>query len=322
LKEFIRSVCVKYFLPPLRVFSHLVTRRRPIVVSKSSEWFIGIYRGRSPFELSDSPECGNPVLTGAHVTDVRAEFVADPFMVKDAGKWFMFFEVLNLNRQKGEIGMATSADAHHWQYRKIVLSEPFHLSYPLVFQWENNYYLVPESYEIGELRIYRARRFPDEWEFAGTLLKGVFADHSIFQHGYSWWLFANTEPLSGDNLRLFFADTPFGPWREHPKSPVVTNDGRVARPGGRTLVTGGQLIRFAQDCSPTYGRSVNAFIIRTLSRTDYLEEPFPGNPILSPGKSAWTMHGMHHVDAYEIGPDDWVACVDGYRRKLTTELQY
>ena len=52
------------------------------------------------------------------------------------------------------------------------------------------------------------------------------------------------------------------------------------------------------------------------------EEPFPGNPILSPGKSAWTMHGMHHLDAHELGPDDWVACVDGYRRKLTTELQY
>ncbi len=44
--------------------------------------------------------------------------------------WFTFFEVLSREYGRGEIGLAASVDGFEWQYRQIVLREPFHLSYP------------------------------------------------------------------------------------------------------------------------------------------------------------------------------------------------
>src|SRR5215471_15310209 len=79
-------------------------------------WSIGIYSGRSPFELSSA--ASNPVLSAGDVTDVPARFVADPFMIKVDGLWHMFFEVLNNQNDRGEIGMAVSRDGLGWQYQQ------------------------------------------------------------------------------------------------------------------------------------------------------------------------------------------------------------
>ena len=49
----------------------------------SQIWSIGIYTGESPVSLRPSPNVQNPVLTHAHVTDIAASFVADPFMVHE-----------------------------------------------------------------------------------------------------------------------------------------------------------------------------------------------------------------------------------------------
>src|SRR2546421_181275 len=92
-------------------------------------WSIGIYTGRSPFDLTSSPGAANPVLSAHSVHDVRARFVADPFLVRHGGLWHMLFEVLNDDTRKGEIGWAVSTDARRWSYRRIVLAESFHLSY-------------------------------------------------------------------------------------------------------------------------------------------------------------------------------------------------
>src|ERR1700757_5102498 len=72
-------------------------------------WSIGIYSGRSPFDLAPR-QSKNPVLTRKSVLDVAAAFVADPFMLHVNHVWYMFFEVMNWRANKGEIGLATSED--------------------------------------------------------------------------------------------------------------------------------------------------------------------------------------------------------------------
>src|SRR5437762_1107483 len=98
-------------------------------------WSIGIYTGASPLRLRPAGGGVNPILQRAHVGDVTAGFVADPFLVRRGGVWNMFFEVLNHATERGEIGLATSSDGFGWTYQQIVLFEPFHLSNPHVFEW-------------------------------------------------------------------------------------------------------------------------------------------------------------------------------------------
>lgn len=108
-------------------------------VGTQTEFSIGIYVGESPFHFVPCSGTSNPVLTNKDVTDVNALFVADPFMAKEGSEWYMFFEVMNKTDHKGEIGLAISSDGIEWNYKQIVLSEPFHLSYPYVFKWEGNF---------------------------------------------------------------------------------------------------------------------------------------------------------------------------------------
>lgn len=278
-----------------------------------AEWSIGIYQGESPLALWPAAEVVNPVLTRAEVTDVAAVFVADPFMLRVQDSWYLFFEVMNWRANKGEIGLATSGDGLNWTYRHIVLAEPFHLSYPYVFEWAGEYFMIPESYQAGAIRLYKARRFPREWALVGTLLEGPFlADASVFRHGGHWWLFAETKPDQHGTLRLYHADALGGPWVEHPESPVIKEKPNSARPAGRILLLDDKPVRFAQNCEPNYGTAVRAFEILELTPASYREREFDRSPVLRPSGHGWNAAGMHHLDPHRLDDGSWIACVDGW----------
>lgn len=278
-------------------------------------WSVGIYnlevQDRS-LKLHARP--GNPVLTAADITDIPARFVADPFLIRDQEKFYLFFEVLGVDR--GVIGLATSADGLRWRYERVVLEEPFHLSYPNVFKWKDEYYLVPESVAVNSVRLYKATHFPDGWKFLKPIIADrALVDSTVLIHQDLLWLFSSSQ--DGQNLHLFYADRPEGPWHEHPESPIVSGNGRDARPAGNILDTGERLIRFSQDSQEygeKYGKAVRGFEIMTLTREEYRERPLEDNPLLKGSGAGWNGMGMHQISAWPLNGERWIAAVDGKRR--------
>lgn len=264
-------------------------------------------------DLVDHPGVTNPVLTHDNVTDVRASFVADPFMLRVDEIWYMFFEVMNRQTAKGEIGLATSRDSLNWIYQQIVLAEDFHLSYPNVFEWKNEYYMIPETIEPGVVRLYKAQTFPFQWSLVGPILSVRSADPSVFRYGDRWWMFTCSSPYEHDALRLYFADDLIGPWIEHPASPIVKSNKQIARPAGRVVVSNKSITRFAQDCVLRYGHNVRAFALQELTATSYSEQEYSASPILQASGRGWNALGMHHLDAHSLPQGGWIACVDGLR---------
>lgn len=282
-------------------------------------WSIGMLGGDEPTRLASLPGVPNPVLSRHQVDDVPAAFVADPFMTHHRGSWWMFFEVMNKNRQKGEIGLARSADGRAWSYLGIVLAEPFHLSYPYVFAWKGEHYMLPETLDRRGVSLYRATDFPHRWRLEATLIEGRLADPSILRFADHWWLFAcpqppDSEPGHHDELRLFHAPRLREGWREHPRSPIVSGNPATARPGGRVLDGPHRPIRFAQVCTPAYGMKVRAFEILTLTPEAYEERELAESPVLEGSGSGWNGFAMHHVDAHRLPSGKWIACVDGRAR--------
>lgn len=275
-------------------------------------WSIGIYSGNSPYHLAPLPDVANPVLSGQSVRDVSASFVADPFMIQVKGVWYMFFEVLNALTDKGEIGLAISDNGFDWLYQEIVLSEAFHLSYPYVFEWQGEYYMIPETLKAEAVSLYKAQSFPTHWSYLGPLINGSFADPSIFHFDNRWWMFACSTPYQHNELRLYSAEELMGPWKEHPKSPIVEGNKRMARPAGRVTILNDKVIRFAQDCIPLYGSQVRAFEISQLTTTSYVEAEHASSPVLTASGSGWNGLGMHHVDPHLLPDGRWIACVDGF----------
>lgn len=272
------------------------------------KWSIAIYRGASPLALLAVDPRGRATLTARDVTDVPANAVADPFLLQRDGQIVMFFEVMNSDSDRGEIAYATSQDGLAWHYGAVVLREPFHLSYPQVFEWQGAVYMIPETRQANSVRLYRADDFPCGWRYVDTLLQGAFADSTLHFDGRLWWLFAQR---GLDELCLFISNSPAGPWRKHPCSPLWPGNRRRTRPGGRMLVHDGRLIRFAQDGWPSYGSFLRAFQIDRLDEQGYEEHELPESPILGATRSGWNALAMHHIDAIQTKDGHWLAAVDG-----------
>lgn len=273
-------------------------------------WSIGIYKGPSPFDLQDPPDISNPVLTGMDVTDVDAKYVADPFLVMEDGRSYLFFEVVNRATLQGDLAYAESVDGRNFEYKKIIIDEPFHLSYPYVFEWENEYYLIPESHHDLSVRLYKAISFPDKWEYLGNLLNGFhYADPSIVRYKDKWWLFLTGSPQN-DALNIFYSDDLMKGWKPHPQNPVVKSNAHFSRPGGRVIVHENRLFRFAQDTEPRYGIQVFAFEVITLSAESYQEKMVMEKPVVTMSGEGWNAYGMHHIDPHFI-EGQWIAAVDG-----------
>jgi len=175
--------------------------------------------------------------------------------------------------------------------------------------------MIPESSAAGGVRLYRADPFPHRWILVGELLAGpVCLDSSVFHHDGRWWMLTETDPRQG-TLRLFHAPDLVGPWREHPRSPVVRADPRVARPGGRVIMVSDRLVRFAQDCRDAYGSSIAALEITCLTQRAYDEVELEG-PLLTGSGQGWNRSGMHHIDAHRLDDGRWIACVDGWVNRI------
>jgi hypothetical protein len=301
----------------------VIGRKRGIpFVAQREQWTIGIYRSNSPFRYNDLQGWINPLFKAEDVTDVPAKFVADPFLVREGDTWNLFFEVYNNDTQQGDLAVATSRNTWIWDYESIILDEPFHLSYPYVFKWQNEYFLIPESYEDNSIRLYQADDFPAKWSYVKTLVEGRdYVDNSIVFYKDKWWLFSSV--TSNDTLYLHYADSLTGPWKEHPQSPIVTGDVHKSRPSGRLLIYENKLYRFTMDIDPPVGtHQVMAYEITEISSETYIEKLAQETPVVMPSGSGWNGQAMHQIDPVQVDSDSWIASVDGFGEYLIFGWQY
>jgi hypothetical protein len=291
-------------------------------VTQREQWTIGIYRSDTPFHFNGLQGWINPLFRAEDVTDVPAKFVADPFLIREDKTWNLFFEVYNNDTQQGDLAVATSKNTWIWNYEKVILDEPFHLSYPYVFKWEDEYYLIPESYEDNSIRLYKAKDFPTQWSYVKTLVEGRdYVDNSIIYYNNKWWLFSSV--TSNDTLYLHYADSLTGPWKEHPQSPIVTGDVHKSRPSGRLLVYQDTLYRFTMDVNPPVGtHQVMAYEITEITPDSYSEKLAQEAPVVMPSGSGWNGQAMHQLDPVQVDDDSWIASVDGFGKYWIFGWQY
>ena len=203
-----------------------------------------------------------------------ATFYADPFVVERDGRTWLFAEAFPYAAGKGVIVCADVGEgAAHCDFR-TVLERPWHLSYPFVFEWENETYLAPEGSTHGGVEIYRATAFPWDWELVHHVLPDWrLVDPTIFAHEGRLWLFAGAATPGGsdwDELFAWHATAPEGPWTAHALNPIKS-DCRSARPGGRPLRIGDRLLRPAQRCERAYGEALAWLEVRTLTPDAFAE---------------------------------------------------
>ena len=241
----------------------------------------------------------------------RGHFWADPFLATRGGRTFCFVEDYVFKEGKAHI-VALELDGTRLVERGVALKEPFHLSYPFLFEHQGTLFMCPEAIQSGQVRVYRCTEFPLKWKLESVLMDGVAAaDTVLFEKGGKWWMLTSIdESGTGDccsELYLYSGDSPLGAaWQPHPQNPL-----RIDSFGGRNaglVVEDGRVYRLAQ-CQgyDRYGYSLLAYEITEVSESRYVERLVAK---IEPGFRKGLL-GTHHLST-----DGRVTVVDHVSRSL------
>ena len=204
--------------------------------------------------------------------DPGTHFYADPFPFIHGGRTFVFVEDLDHRTDKGVISVIPFGDHGPSGPARVVLEEPWHLSYPFVFERDGQVWMIPESSSNRAVTLYRAERFPDVWVKEADLLTGIEAsDATLVDHGGQLWMFASVRDGVGswsDRLSIFHASALLGPWQAHPGNPLLI-DQSCARPAGAFVQRNGRLFRPVQDCRGGYGTGIGLAEVTRLDMEGY-----------------------------------------------------
>jgi hypothetical protein len=223
-------------------------------------------------------------------------FWADPFLIEKDGADFIFFEEWDDNKQKAHISVMEIGTGNASGPTKVIEAKD-HLSYPFVFLHEGAYYMVPEHASSETVELYRATKFPYEWEKVMNLVEGEkLLDATLLFREGKWWMFAakwhHPFASTNDQLFLYYSNDLFSAhWTPHPQNPVVTH-AASSRPAGRIFSYGGKLYRPSQDnASRQYGAGIRFNEITLMNESQYSEKEAFSFPAADLGLLA-----CHHID--------------------------
>jgi hypothetical protein len=258
---------------------------------------VGHWEWNTRLAYGDTPAAAHVLLPWVDIPNPRNGYWADPMVIIRGHVPFVFVERYDYERRMGSIEcLELGADL---QVRRVhhALTEPFHVSYPCVFQADGELCMVPESASSRSIRLYVCVEFPTKWVLRTTLLDDVEAlDPNVFRANGLWWLFASVhaDGRSRDELYLFSRPSLWGGrWAEHRLNPVVS-DARHGRGAGPLWRQDGVLFRPAQDGTPQYeGRAVRIQRIDELT-TSTFHETQVGELRPSNHSRIWGMHTLSH----------------------------
>ena len=115
------------------------------------------YRWRVAYTRSDWRKA--VLCRSTQLQNPPSHFLADPFVVSKNGKDFCFVEDFDLQTQKGKIAVYELASGGGTLIG-TVLDEPFHMSFPYIFEFDQELYMCPETSENRDIRIYKCIEFP------------------------------------------------------------------------------------------------------------------------------------------------------------------
>jgi len=183
-------------------------------------------------------------------------YYADPFCITtEEGKTYLFVEYMKRARGIGSIAVSELINGKFGSFKECI-KEPFHMSYPNVFIYENEYYMIPETNAANQLILYKATSFPYNWEKDTILAENVkWVDSSFYIEDGMFYLFV----YSIETKKSFYYQIDM-----KSKSLLPLDETKYCivdeRPAGNAFTVGKQTYRAVQDCKNTYGERVYIYM--------------------------------------------------------------
>lgn len=211
------------------------------------EWALA-YRNKKEGGILDSPEQAFSLIK-----NTLRYWCADPFLAEAGEDAYVFFEAFDRLKRKGVIGYRKINSSRVGKI-KIVIEEPFHLSYPYIYEESGSWYIIPESRDARQIIRYRAKEFPDVWEVEKiladnmpvvdtTVLSGSGDSLQLVTYLFEWF---NKGELLVLQLKAGYQEIQYR---------FADLDGRK-RPAGKICRMGSSRYRPSQLCTSSYGEAI------------------------------------------------------------------
>ncbi len=225
---------------------------------------------------------------------------ADPFPFYKDSIYYIFVEIFDYKNGRGTIGMSLLINGKASSVKEV-LKEEFHLSYPNVFEYNGEIYMIPETKEAKQIRLYKSKEFPFKWNLDKVLLDNIEVVDSSFLITNNKLFIINYD-ISKDPFftRTFVLNMNTKTLQElHLDKSNYTND----RPGGNFININGIKYHPVQDSTHFYGEQLNIFEVEIFNETLFLEKNINCinvNKMLPNGKHCFSrIHTFNRLDKFE-----------------------
>lgn len=131
---------------------------------------------------------------------------ADPILIANESGTYLFAEAYDRKNSIGHISVAAISNEGEIGELKIIISEPYHMSFPSVFEWRKEYYMIPETCKNGSINLYKAEKFPNDWRLVKSWQVGKkFVDSVLIGTSESSLQFLASEVDPENLLRCRYA---------------------------------------------------------------------------------------------------------------------
>lgn len=261
---------------------------------KIETWTVA-YRKRKQGFLDDCSDF--KIISNGH-----KGWYADPFLFDYKDETYLFVEYFSYKLNRGVIAYSKfNKETNSFGSYKEIISEKYHLSYPLVFEFKNEIYMLPEASESDSLYFYKAIDFPEKWKKTENLLSGIklvdttpfFIDNSLYAIGLD---------ISNESFNLLLMRYEANRFTIVDK--IENCDMSLSRPGGRIIVKDDKLVAITQDCKEAYGKAVNFIEVTIKDNKLMLSEPLkkitPNDVGLIKAKQADGIHTYNFSKDLEV----------------------
>lgn len=230
--------------------------------------------------------------------DYTDRWFADPFILgADKENIYIFVEDFLRSKDKAHISLLTvNRKDYRLRNLEVVLEEPTHLSFPIIFREANKIMIYPENGASGSLKMYEFN--PDKRRFMlnHTIADKALADTVLFQINKDSYLITTEGEEMNGRILNFYKKTESGFVLDR----QITFDRSIARNAGEWFELNGKYYRPAQDCGLRYGAALELqefnpidFSLKTIRRFE-------------PASKKYNL-GIHTFNHYQ-----GVSVVDGY----------
>lgn len=212
----------------------------------ASRFYVNAYAVGYRFNTDKTFTFDNP-LPYHMIMPTKHEWYADPFPFIYEGKHYIFAEVMKDSKNKGVIGVYCIENPELGFVD--VLEEPFHLSYPCIFNIRGKLYMIPETHEAKQVRLYENVQFPSEWKLRKIIIPDVdYVDSSVLVNETKIYIESFDLALGLPQLHIFDFETDELSMIKGEKDKFIQR-----RPGGNFIRYGDGVIHTLQNCDNAYG---------------------------------------------------------------------